>query len=46
MNVLPMEENDILEVMQIIGWSMRSQFDKSGEEVTLDSVTNVMEVCS
>ena len=30
-----MDTNDILNVMQIIGWAKRSQFNKSGEKVTL-----------
>jgi len=44
-HVLPMEGNYMLEVMQIIGWVKKSQFDKIGEEVTLGTVTNVKEVC-
>ena len=44
-HVLPMEENYMLEVMQIIGWAKRYEFDKSGEDVTLGNVTNVKEVC-
>ena len=40
-HILPMEDNDMLEVMQIIGWDKRFQFDKSGEEVTLGTVKEV-----
>ena len=43
-HVLPREGNYMLKVMQINGWDKRSQFDKSGEEVTLSTVTNVKEV--
>jgi len=35
----------MLEVMQIIGWAKRSQFEKNGEEVTLGTRINVKEVC-
>jgi len=45
MHILPMEHNDMLEVMQIIRWDKGSQFDESGEEVALGTVTNVKEVC-
>jgi len=31
MHVLPMERNNMLEVMQIIGWDKRYQFEKNGE---------------
>jgi len=45
MHVLPMEENSIIKVMQIIGWdNKRSHFDKTDEEATLGIVTNVKEV--
>jgi len=44
MRVLPMERNDMVEVMQIIGWAKRSQFEKSGEKVALGIVTNVKKI--
>ena len=44
-HILPMQGNYMLEVMKIIGWAKTSQFDKSGEEVTLGTRINVKEVC-
>jgi len=43
-HILPMEKNYMLEIMQIIVWAKRSQFDKSGEKVALVTVKIVKEV--
>jgi len=44
-HILPMERNDMIGIMKIIGWPKRSQFHKSGEETTLGNVNYVKEVC-